>query len=61
MQRKYKIPNVINIDGWVWGKIAHSRRARIKPEMGATIKRFLLIRVGLFCSLVKSLIASANG
>jgi hypothetical protein len=59
--KKYKIPNLINIAGCECGKIAHVRRAKIKPIMGAIIKKCLFMRIGLFCSFVNNLMASANG
>jgi hypothetical protein len=43
------------------GKIAHVRSAKIRPIIGAMIKKCLFIKIGLFCSLVNNLIASANG
>lgn len=59
--KKYRIPNVINIDGCECGNVTHSSIAKISPVIGVIINKFLFVRDGLFCSLENSLIASAKG
>lgn len=41
--------------------MVHVMRAKISPTMGAAMKKYLFIRVGLFCSFINNLIASAKG
>jgi len=43
------------------GYRVHNNRAKINPRMGANIYGDIFAGVGLVCSLVNSLIASANG
>lgn len=41
--------------------MVHRRSAKISLKIGAIMNSCLLIKVGLVCSLINSLIASANG
>jgi len=60
-QRKYKTPYMKNDEGLEWGYSVHNSNARIRPRIGANIYGDMLAGVGLVCSFVNSLMASAKG
>jgi hypothetical protein len=59
--RKYRMPYIKYSEGLECGNRVHSINARMSPRTGANIYGDILAGVGLVCSLVNSLIASANG
>jgi len=59
--KKYRMPYMKNEVGFAWGNSAHNIKARINPKIGAKINGEILAGVGLACSLVNNLIASAKG
>ena len=60
-QRKYSTPYVKNAAGCECGKSVHNIKAKINPRIGANIYGDMFAGVGFVCSLVNSLMASANG
>jgi len=59
--KKYKAPYIRKDDGLEWGNKIHNIRAKIRPRIGANIYGDIFAGVGVVCSFVNSLIASAKG
>jgi len=59
--KKYSTPYMKNDDGLECGNRVHNINARMRPRIGAKIYGEMFAGVGLVCSLVNNLIASANG
>lgn len=59
--KKNKTPYIKNADGLECGNSVHSINAKISPRIGANMYGDKFAGVGFVCSLVNSLIASANG
>lgn len=59
--KKYSAPYIMNMDGLEWGNKIHNISARIRPRIGANMYGDIFAGVGLICSLVNNLIASAKG
>lgn len=59
--RKYNTPYIRNEDGLECGNRIHNIRDRISPRIGANMYGDIFAGVGFLCSLVNSLMASANG
>lgn len=61
MHKKKMAPSGRNIDWCLCGNNIHIDIASDRLNTGASMNGVLFALVGLFCSLTKSLIASANG
>lgn len=61
MHRKKIAPSGRNRDWWLWGNSIHRDRASDSLKTGASRNGVLFALIGLFCSLINSLMASANG
>lgn len=59
--RKYNAPKVMKNDWQACGYNTHINMANVRPKIGAPWNKYLLDLVGVDCSFVNNLIASAKG